>query len=308
MAPGRRRTMLKYIVPEYKRLRVIVDTDAACEADDPFAIAHALMCRKFDVKAISAEQFGGPETVKRSYDEIMTVLDAMDISVPVFMGEEGRLSDISGDDISPASKFLVEEAMRDDDRPLFVLCLGAVTNVASAIRRAPGIIPRMTVVWIGGQGYDSYTPDFREFNSGNDIDAANLVVSSGVELWQIPSDVYGSMRISLAEIQHRIYPCGKIGKHLFENMVDYNMSKHAGWTAGESWALGDNPAVGVAMDQNCGRFIYREAPVFNEDTTYTFEAGRPKIRVYTSIDPRFILEDLISKLQMIYGAGHDRQI
>ena len=41
MAPGRRRTMLKYIVPEYKRLRVIVDTDAACEADDPFAIAHA---------------------------------------------------------------------------------------------------------------------------------------------------------------------------------------------------------------------------------------------------------------------------
>ena len=65
MAPGRGKTMLKYIVPEYKRLRVIVDTDAACEADDPFAIAHALMCRKFDVKAISAEQFGGPETVKR---------------------------------------------------------------------------------------------------------------------------------------------------------------------------------------------------------------------------------------------------
>jgi len=34
---------LLYEVPEYKKLRVIIDTDAACEADDPFAIAHVLM-------------------------------------------------------------------------------------------------------------------------------------------------------------------------------------------------------------------------------------------------------------------------
>lgn len=237
----------------------------------------------------------------------MTVLDAMDISVPVYMGEEGKLSEIQGNDISPASKFLVEEAMRDDGKPLFVLCLGAITNVASAIREAPEIIPRMTVVWIGGHGYETVTPDFREFNSGNDIDAANLVVSSGVGLWQIPSNVYGSMRISLAEIQHRIYPCGKIGRHLFKNMVKYNMSEHAGWTPGESWALGDNPAVGVAMDQNCGTYVYREAPIFNEDTTYTFKAGRPKIRVYTSINSRFIFEDLISKLQLNYGPGSGKQ-
>lgn len=300
------RAMLDYTVPEYKRLRVIVDTDAACEADDPFAIAHALMCRKFEVKAIFAEQFGGPETTEKSYDEIMTILDAMDISVPVFMGEKGRLSEISGDEISPAAQFLIEEAMRGDDRPLYVLCLGAITNVASAMRRAPEIVSGMTVVWIGGQSYEYFTPKIREFNSGNDIEAANLVFSSGVELWQIPLDVYGTMRIGLAEIQYRIYPCGKIGKHLFENMVNYNMSKYAGWTPGESWALGDNPAVGVALDQSCGRYIFREAPIFNENTTYTFRPGRPKVRVYTSIDSRFILEDFISKLQLLYGTRHVR--
>lgn len=38
---------LQYKVPEYKRIRVIIDTDAACEADDPFAIAHALLCEKY---------------------------------------------------------------------------------------------------------------------------------------------------------------------------------------------------------------------------------------------------------------------
>ncbi len=292
---------LDYMVPEYKRLRVIVDTDAACEADDPFAIAHALMCRKFEVKAIFAEQFGGPATTKMSYDEIMTILDAMSVSVPVYMGEEGKLSETAGGEISQAARFLIDEAMRDDEKPLYVLCMGAITNVASAIRKCPEIIPRMTVVWIGGQGYDSSTAKFREFNAGNDIEAINLVISSGVEFWQIPSSVYGSMRIGLAEIQKKIYPCGKIGKHLLENMLNYNMSKNAGWTAGESWTLGDSPAVGVALDPNCGRYVFREAPIFNDDTTYRFKAGRPKIKVYVSIDSRFIIEDFICKLQLLYG-------
>ena len=292
---------LKYEVPEYKKIRVIVDTDAACEADDPFAIAHALLCKKFEVKAIFAEQFGKPETTRLSYQEITTLLEAMEIDVPVFMGEEGKLSDVEGKEISPAASYLIEEALKEDKKPLFVLCLGAITNVASAIRKCPEITKRMTVVWIGGQNIDFPNPDFREFNSGNDIQAANYVVSSGVELWLIPANVYGTMRIGLAEIQRRIYPCGKVGKHLFENMITYNMSEGAGWTAGESWSLGDSPAVGVVLDQNCGQYTYREAPVFEEDTTYRFEEGRPKIRVYTSINSRFILEDFISKLEIVYG-------
>ena len=66
---------LQYKVPDYKKIRVIIDTDAACEADDPFAIAHALLCEKFDVKAIFAEQFGSPDTTAKSYEEILTILD-----------------------------------------------------------------------------------------------------------------------------------------------------------------------------------------------------------------------------------------
>lgn len=197
--------------------------------------------------------------------------------------------------------FLIEEAMKEDEKPLYVLCMGAITNIASAIKNCPKITSKMTVVWIGGQNIDASTTKDREFNAGNDIDAINLVISSGVEFWQIPNNVYGSMRIGLAEIQKKIYPCGKIGKHLFENMLSYNLSKNAGWTAGESWALGDSPAVGVAIDPNCGHYVYREAPIFNEDTTYRFEEGRPKIRVYTSINVRFILEDFICKLQLLYG-------
>ncbi len=292
---------LTFEVQKKKRLRVIVDTDAACEADDPFAIAHALMCPKFAVRAIFAEHFGGPETTKRSYDEIQTILSAMSLSVPVFMGAEGPLANIKGKELSPASAFLIEEAMREDDMPLFVLCQGAITNVASAIQACPEITSRMTVVWIAGHEYGHQKAPFKEFNSGNDIPAGNVVLESGVELWLIPSNVYCSMHIGIAELQRRVYPCGEIGKHLFEQLVRFNASKHADWTHGESWSLGDSPAIGVALNPGCGRYEYKEAPIMNEDTSFSYESGRPLIRIYQSIDSRYILEDFMSKLELLYG-------
>ena len=292
---------LQYKVPDDKKVRVIVDSDAACEADDPFAIAHALMCEKFMVKAIFAEHFNCEGSMERSYEEIQRVLQAMKKEVPVLKGEKGKLEQKAAGELSAAAKFLIEEALRDEEKPLYVLCIGAITNIAVAIQECPEIVSRMTVVWIGGQSHEYSTSEVREFNAGNDIEAANLVLGSGVRFWQIPNDVYGSMRISLAEIQRRIAPCGEIGKHLFEQMERYNRSERAGWTPGESWTLGDSPAVGVVMDEACGKFHEAEAPVINEDTTNRFESGRPKIRVYTSIDSRFILEDFIAKLECFYG-------
>ena len=289
-----------YEIPDYKKVRVIIDTDAACEADDPYAIAHALMCQKFIVKGILAEHFDCEGSTQRSYDEICTILDAMNLSVPVFMGAETKLADNTMAELSPASDFLVKEALREEDKPLYVLCIGAITNVAAAIQACPDITSRMTVVWIGGQSYDGPVAGDREYNAGNDVDAINLVLDSGVDFWQIPRDVYSSMRISLAEIQTRIAPHGRIGRHLFENIVAYNQSEHAGWTAGESWTLGDSPAVGVVLDPDCGKYRMAEAPIVNPDTTYRFEKGRHKIRVYTSIDSRFILEDLIARLELLF--------
>ena len=52
-----RKASLHYHVQEYRKRRVIIDTDAACEADDPFAIAQALMSKMLEVKGICAEHF-----------------------------------------------------------------------------------------------------------------------------------------------------------------------------------------------------------------------------------------------------------
>lgn len=292
---------LEYRVTEDKIKRVIIDTDAACEADDPFAIAHALMCKKLAVVGITAEHFAQENSVQKSYDEIMRVLEAMGLDVPVYMGCETRLKELKNDALSPAAEFIINEAVGNDSRPLFILCIGAITNVAQAIKARPEITKRMTVVWIGGQDPEHSVHGFPEFNCGNDVEAANIVISSGVDFWLIPNTVYGTMHISLAEIQRRIAPCGKIGKHLFEQMTAFNESERAFWTAGESWSLGDSPAVGVVLEPNCGGHYDRPAPVFEADTACHDEDGRPAIRVYTSINSRFILEDFIAKLELIYS-------
>lgn len=293
------RNMIK--IPDEKKIRVIIDTDAACEADDPYAIVQALLSPKLIVKGILAEHYNEKDSVKKSYDEILTILDAMDMKVPVFMGEEDPV-EISGwpDKISDAADFIIKEALNDDPKPLYILCQGAITNLAVAINKEPKIKEKVRVIWIGTHGTEKRKAPFREFNAGNDVTAANFVLESGAEIWLVPSDVYTTITVGLAELKVKVLPYGKIGKHLYENMINYNLSPSAGWTQGESWSLGDSPAIALAINPGCGKFEYEPAPHVSADTTSTLRPGNPVIRVYKSVDSRYILEDFFAKLKLFH--------
>lgn len=291
---------LCYQVPDAKRVRVILDTDAACEADDPFAIAHALMSPKLLVKAVIAEHFAQEHSMERSFEAIHRLTQAMELSPLTLHGQQGPLRQDGA--ISEGVQFIIDEARREDSHPLAVLCLGALTNIACALRHAPDIAERLRVVSIGGRSFDGDdTADVREFNFGNDVDAANLVLQSSVPLTLIPFGTYTQMRVGLAELQAKVRPCGKAGAYLFQQMVDYNNSPWAGWTCGESWSLGDSPAVGVTLHPGCGRVRKHPIRLVGEDTAWLpLESGR-LIDVYETIDSRYILEDFFAKLQLLYG-------
>ena len=289
---------LGFDIPDYKKIRIILDTDAACEADDPFAIVHALLSPKLLVQGIVAEHFNEEGSMQRSYEEIMTILHAMEMEVPVFKGQPGKMAE---DEVpSEAVEFIRNEALREDTHPLYVLCQGAITNVALALKLYPEIKDKMRVIWIGTHGEAPRKAPFREFNAGNDLEAANLVLTSGVDLWLVPSLVYGTIHIGIAEIERRIKPCGAIGEHLYQQLIDYNMGPFAGWTQGESWSLGDSPAIALAINPACGKLKEIPAPVVAEDTSSEVDESRPIIRVYTEIDARYILEDMIAKLELHY--------
>ena len=283
-------------IPDYKKIRVIVDTDAACEADDPFAIVHALLSPKLMVKGVVAEHFNVAHSMEDSYNEILNIKQAMAIDFPIFMGQSGPLSKDTY--VSEGVDFIIKEALTDSPYPLFILCQGAITNVAMAVKTCPDIIGKATVIWIGTHGEAPCLAPFREFNAGNDIEAANLVLKSNIDLWLVPSQVYTTITIGIAEIKRRISPLGDIGKHLYENLISYNNSEVAGWTAGESWSLGDSPAIAIAINPGCGHYKTIKAPIVADDTSSVEDPIGRLIRQYTDVDSRYILEDLIAKLEL----------
>lgn len=300
-----------YTVPENKKVRVIVHTDCKNEADDQFAVAHHLMTPRFDVKGLVAghfwknpQSYGELGTAQASYDEIIKVMDLMGVKdqYPVKMGAPRALEDEHTPIDSEGAQLIIEEAMKDDDRPLYIACQGAVTDVASALLMKPEIAKRMTVIWIGG---GDYPKGGFEFNLMMDINAVNVIFSSKVPVWQVPMSLYKVMAVSLAELQLKVYPCGELGKYLFEQMVDFNhfaAKYEMAWPHGEIWGLGDQGTIAVLMEElEKTSYDLVPAPRIAEDMTYIHGQDNREIRVYNYLDARLTLEDFFAKLAINFG-------
>ena len=301
----------EYTVPENKKVRVIVHTDCKNEADDQYAVAHHLMTPRFDVKGLVAghfwknpQQYGELGTAQASYDEIIKVMDLMGLKdqYPVKLGAPRGLEDEKTPIDSEGARLIIEEAMKDDKRPLYIACQGAVTDVASALLMKPEIADRMTVSWIGG---GDYPKGGFEFNLMMDIHAVNVIFSSKVPVWQVPMSLYKVMAVSLAELQLKVRPCGEIGKYLFEQMVDFNhvAAKYdMAWPHGEIWGLGDQGTIAVLMEElEKVSYDLVPAPRIAEDMTYIHGQNNREIRAYNYLDARLTLEDFFAKLQLNFG-------
>jgi inosine-uridine nucleoside N-ribohydrolase len=288
-----------YTFPNQDRRRVIINTDAKNEADDQYAIVHALLTPFFDIRGMISAHFGTRRTEtseQESYDEIMLLLKLMrweNKGVRVEHGAPHGLPDVTTPTPSDGARLIIEEALKEDERPLFVLFYGPLTDMAAALLMEPRIdTPHVKVVWIGGSEWPVGGP---EFNLSNDIHAANVVMASNVEVWQLPNTVYRRMGVSYAELFERVYPHKELGRYLVEQVIKFNNTHNRPGPI-EHRSLGDSPAVGVVMNEYCGGWQWRPAPQFAETMHYEHTGQFRPIRVYDSIDPRFILEDFFAKL------------
>jgi len=299
--------MYLFEVPENKKVRVIIDTDAKNEADDQFAIVHALLTPKFKVKGIIGTHFGKHRTersMEESYEECVKLVDLMDLNgkVDVLKSSKESVKSETEYEYTEGAARIVDEACSDDTSQLYVVFLGPLTNLACAYLHSPEIAGKLTAIWIGG---GVYPEGGAEFNLSNDILAANIIMKSGIELWQVPVNVYTLMRTSFSELQEKVYPYGKVGKYLFEQLVEFNTQiatiYNNPWPGGESWSLGDSPVVGLMLDHHNFDYTMREAPSIDSEMKYHFDGNGRQIRVYNKVDHRFILEDMFSKLKLNYG-------
>src|ERR1700737_3327330 len=140
--------MYRTPVPELaKKSRVILNTDAKNEADDQYAIVHSILTPLFELHGISPAHFGdrrGPGSLQASREEVMKLLDLMDLNgrIPVHSGAPKMLPDGKPPVPSEGSALIIEEALKDDPRPLHIAFLGPLTDMASALLEKPSIAER----------------------------------------------------------------------------------------------------------------------------------------------------------------------
>jgi purine nucleosidase len=285
-----------------RQRRVIIDTDAKNEADDQYAIVHALLSPTLDVRGLIAAHFGtrrSTRSMQESREEIDRLLDLMNLrgKVTVADGAAGAIADGRTPQDSPGARLIVEESKQASaEDPLYVAFLGPLTDMASAILLDPEIVRRpVVVIWIGGVGYGGVeTYPGIEFNLSNDIAAANLVYDSGITIWQVPSNVYSQVSVSYAELEEKIRGTSDLADYLIDQMVEWNATHHP--EPVESRSLGDSPAVSLMLFPRGGNFRTVPAPRFGREGHYLPGSGHP-VRVVESVDVRFLIEDMFAKIR-----------
>lgn len=321
---------LGFQVPNTKTKRVIISTDLNNEADDHFAVMHHLLTPSTDVRGIVAAHYewtsrmvesqysdmeNKEELLKKfglvrggsaqlSYEVGKKLLSLAEIDdIPLFKGSDFEIQDINNLPQSEGVDFIIEEALKEDDKPLYIAILGSITDLAVAYLKEPKIAEKLTAIWIGG---GEYPTGEGEFNLIQDVLAANIVFESPIPVWQVPCNVYRTIEVSQAELSDHIRPLGKLGEYLCDQMIEFNFRVSAmtgldQFPHGESWCLGDNPTVTVLL-QGAGRKCWHEidAPQFNDDGTYKEGKGNKKIRVYDNVDSRLTLSDFFSKMSKCY--------
>jgi inosine-uridine nucleoside N-ribohydrolase len=289
------------LAPPEGRVRMVLDTDTYNEIDDQFAVVYALLSKeKLDVEALYAAPFhnsrsDGPEDgMEKSYEEILRLLDrlGMDAEGFVFKGSRQYLEDLEKPVESPAARDLIERARTaSPDKPLYVVAVGAITNVASAILMEPSIIDNIVVVWLGGNSIHWHNQ--QEFNFRQDLNASRLVFDCGVPFMQLPcTPVVTHLATTLPEMEAYLKGRGAIGDYLLQIFEEYEKDQYA-W----SKVLWDMTAVAWLINGDWTPSNLIHSPIVTDQYTFSFDGSRHLIRAAYHIRRDPIFGDFFHKIE-----------
>lgn len=297
-------TMIRRLQKPTGKIDVVLDTDTYNEIDDQFALSYMIKNDdKLCVKAIYAAPFFNEKSVspkdgmEKSYDEILTLLTLLgreDLKASVFKGSEGYLPDEDTPVSSPAAEDLAVRAMQyTTEKPLYVVAIGAITNVASAILMNPAIRDRIVVVWLGGNAL--HWPNNAEFNLKQDIAAARIIFGCGVPLVQLPCmGVVSAFTIS--EPEFRDYLLGK--NALCDHLAAYAIEEGRRTACADTWTrvIWDVTAVAWLLDGDFMSDTLLHSPIPQYDHILTPSDTRHFMRYVYAIHRDRLLGDLVEKL------------
>ncbi len=279
------------------KINVILDTDIYNECDDEFVLVYMLKSQDlFNVQAITIAPYSHKtrnvsvkDGQELSYNETLKLCKWLnfDIRNKVFKGATDYMQNGYYEDNEAVNK-IIEIALKNDKT--YIMAIGAITNIALAIKKEPRIIDKIEVVWLGGNelGYK----DNLEYNFRQDIEAIKTVFESKVNITVLPCrDVVSELKIDINELRENLANRSKVCDYLIDRF--YNDGYHGIQEARVIW---DIAVIAYMINKNWFEIKKISCPNIREDTSYEVTDNRHSITFVTKLNRDKIYEDLFRKL------------
>ena len=294
------------------KMDVVFDSDANNEIDDQHAIAYLLLNEgTFHTLGITTNTTRNGGNIKLQTEEAQRVTRLVGRpDTPLYEGADGSFEEIlphvkeAGFDGADAVNFIIAQAKKHSPKkPLVLLAVGKLTNVALALAKDPSIAKRIRLVWLG-----TNYPAPGEYNFDNDIPSVNYVLDTDIP-FEITTVCYGkktgtaAVRVS-QEYAHAHFPGlgpqvpeAVEGRHgnSFTCFGDYavDLFEHV---PDKDRALFDMSAVAVVKNPAWAQARTIPAPVFQDGKWVERPDNPRKIVLWEHFDRDAIVEDFVRVL------------
>ena len=286
-----------YKKEEHKeRINVILDTDTYNECDDQFALSYMLLSQdRFNIEAITVAPYHHDNDIsieegqEKSYQEILKICNWLnfDTENKVFKGSNGYIEN-GYNETNEAVEKIIEIAEKNEKT--YIMAIGAITNVALAIKKAPDIIEKIEIIWLGG--HSPICNNNKEFNFRQDVKAIKEIFKSKAKLIIIPcKGVASNLKISVYELEHYLKGKNELCNYLCSRF--YNDGIHGIQTRRVIW---DISVIAYLINKEWFEERKTDCPEINKDLSYTFKRNDRKIKFVTYLDSDKIYNDLFNKL------------
>ena len=280
-----------------QKINVILDTDTYNECDDQFALAYMIKSQDvFNIEAITIAPFSheiknvnSKDSQDLSYNEVLKICKWLnfDTSNKVFKGSTNYLQNGYDEDNQAIDK-IIEVALKNEKT--YIMSIGAITNIALAIKKEPKIINKIEVIWLGG--HSLLQNNNLEYNFKQDIEAVRTVFSSKVKLTIIPcKNVASNLRTSIYELNHYLKNKNELCNYLIDRF--YDDGYHA---VQEGRVIWDISVIAYMINKKWFTYENINCPNINCDTSYEMITNNHKITMVNYIDVDKVYSDLFKKL------------
>lgn len=265
-----------------RKKKVILDTDAFNEIDDQYSICYCYLADTIELLSVNAAPFfngnstGYEDGMVKSYDEIKKVLGFLgdEGKTPVYYGSRDTIERTGEIQDTDAARNIIK-TVKESDEPIYVLGIGACTNIASALLLDPSIKDNMGVIWLGAnwiKGEERTPGELGEFNLVQDYTAGQYMINSGVPMLLCPAWCVVSELISRREDTLKLQGKNPAADYLYEITTKvWEQSE-----MGDGWVrtIWDIAAPACLDIPDCAEIDIIKAPVFTDARAYAFDSSR----------------------------------